>query len=282
MRALRLHSIRHGNLGITGGRLFCAKHFDTVADGEAMLWFEDDMLLQPPQAGLCRNGLRAHVPRLAEVARAIVRREGLDFVKLSFSEFFGDHHLNWAWYNVAGDVRERNFPDGTFRTRIDHSGVEAGVSYLVGEVHYSNWPMLMTRRGNAKLFLEDGPHMAHEAIYMARCLELERRGALRAGVLLASPVEHCRRYYYPAEPARVLKLHHLDDPVDDDASLSNVSAMPSRRPYESSNAGTRRARSATAWNPCSGAPCAETREPMSRRPDSAFESGCRVVVARAS
>ena len=94
--------IRHGNLGITAGRLFCAKHFDAVADGEAMLWFEDDMLLQPPQAGLCRNGLRAHVPRLAEVARAIVRREDLDFVKLSFSEFFGDHHLNWAWYNVGG------------------------------------------------------------------------------------------------------------------------------------------------------------------------------------
>ena len=194
--------IRHGNLGITGGRSFCAKHFDTVADGEAMLWFEDDMLLQPPQAGLCRNGLRAHVPRLAEVARAVVRREALDFVKLSFSELFGDHHLNWAWYNVPGDVRERTFPDGTFRTRIDHSGVEAGVSYLVGEVHYSNWPVLITRRGNATLFLEDGPHTAHEAAYMARCLELERRGALRAGVLLASPVEHSRRYYYPAQDRR--------------------------------------------------------------------------------
>ena len=114
MRAPRLHSDPPRHLGITGGRLFCAKHFDAVADGEAMLWFEDDMLLQPPQAGLCRNGLRAHVPRLAEVARAVVRREALDFVKLSFSEFFGDHHLNWAWYNVASEVRERSFPDGTF------------------------------------------------------------------------------------------------------------------------------------------------------------------------
>jgi hypothetical protein len=129
-----------------------------------------------------------------------VRREGLDFVKLSFSEFFGDHHLNWAWYKSPAGVRERSFPDGTFH-HIDHR--RRGGRLVSGRrVHYSNWPVLMTRRGNTKLFLEDGPHMAHEAIYMARCLELERRGALRAGVLLASPVDHCRRYHYPAEDRR--------------------------------------------------------------------------------
>jgi hypothetical protein len=145
--------LRHGNLGITGGRVFCAKHFDALPQLGALYWFEDDMLLHAPGSPLCRNGLRTHVPGLCEVTRKIARREKLDFIKLSFTEYFGDHHLNWAWYHISRELRECAFPDGTFRTRIHHSGVEKEVSYIVGDVHFDNWPTYMTRRGNTQIFL---------------------------------------------------------------------------------------------------------------------------------
>jgi hypothetical protein len=194
--------LRHGNLGVTGGRVFCAKHFDALSQYDALYWFEDDMLLYAPEAQPCRNGFRAHVPGLAQITKQIVRRESLDFLKLSFTEFFGDHHLNWAWYHISPDLRERSFPDGTFRTRIQYSGAEGGISYIVGDVHFDNWPTYMTRRGNALLFLMDDAPAAWEGCYMARAFELQQRVELRAGALLASPVNHNRTYYYPAEERR--------------------------------------------------------------------------------
>jgi FkbM family methyltransferase len=190
--------LRYGNLGISGGRYFCAKHFDALENAWGMLWFEDDMLLAGATAGVCRNGLPAHVPALVSRARAIVTNEGLDYLKLSFTEFFGDHHLNWAWYNLDQASRLRQFPDGTFRTRISHTGVEQGVSYLVGEVHYSNWPSLMTRRGNTELFLAS-PNPLCEQHYMVAAFQHLRNGRLRGGTLLASPIRHDRSVHYPAD-----------------------------------------------------------------------------------
>ena len=172
-------ALRQGNLGITGGRVFCARHFDTLPQYDALYWFEDDMLLHAPDAPLCRNGFRAHVAGLDQAIKLIVRREHLDYLKLSFTQFFGDHHLNWAWYHVRRDLRERSFPDGTFRTRILHSGAEGGVSYIVGDVHFDNWPTYITRRGNALLFLTNDVPAAWEGCYMARAFELQQRGELR-------------------------------------------------------------------------------------------------------
>lgn len=194
--------LRHGNLGITGGRLFCAKHFEALAQLDALYWFEDDMLLHAPEAPLCRNGLRTHVPDLVEVTKKIASRERLDYLKLSFTELFGDHHLNWAWYHISPQLRESAFPDGTFRTRIQYSGAEGGVSYIVGDVHFDNWPMYVTRRGNGLMFLTDDVPDPWEGCYMARGFELQQRGEMRAGALLASPVNHCRTYHYPAEERR--------------------------------------------------------------------------------
>jgi hypothetical protein len=194
--------LRCGNLGITGGRVFCARQFDSLPNLEGLYWFEDDMLLRHSEAPPCRNGLRTYVPGVDRVVPAIVRRESLDFLKLSFTEFFGDHHLNWAWYHLSPMVREAAFPDGTFRTAIDHSGVEAGTSYIVGNLHYDNWPTFTTRAGNAELFLNGEVPQPTEGKYMARGFELQSAGRLRGGVLLASPIHHNRAFHYPREERR--------------------------------------------------------------------------------
>ncbi|MFN0263226.1 hypothetical protein ACKTEK_05030 [Tepidamorphus sp. 3E244] len=188
--------LRNGNLGITGGRVWCASHFDALADLDGLYWFEDDMLFGAPGDPPCRNGFSAHVANLPAVIPTIVRREDLDFLKLSFTEVFGDHHLNWAWYHLGPEARETGFPCGTFRTQVSHTSVESEVSYLVGNVHFSNWPMYLSRRGNRRMFLDAPLGDLTEGGCMARGFTLQHTGELRGGVLFASPINHCRRHSY--------------------------------------------------------------------------------------
>lgn len=186
--------VRADNLGIMGGRAWCARHFDR-SPADLMLFFEDDMLWYD-RPGLCRNGFPQRVSGLVEAAVAIVQNEpGLDFLKLSYSEFYGDHRQNWAYYNLPPGRQAALFPDG-HDTRIAAIRSHAGVSYALGEVHYSNWPLVITRRGNALLFLEDPGALAFEQTLMVRALELERAGTLSGAVLLASPINHHRHEHY--------------------------------------------------------------------------------------
>ena len=188
------------NIGINGGRMWCAKHFDAETDCDAMLYFEDDMLLHTTD-GVCRNGFRTYVPDLFDLAKQIVRNEGLDFLKLCYTELHGDHAENWAYRNLGEEDRAEYFPNG-HGTRVDAIKSYGGLSYLVGDVFYSNWPMLITRRGSHAMFLSDGDLPLWEQLLMVRALKLTRAGALRGGVLLASPINHNRFVHYGAGERR--------------------------------------------------------------------------------
>jgi Bacterial protein of unknown function (HtrL_YibB) len=186
--------IREGNLGVCGARAWAAQHFHD-SDSKYMVWFEDDMLLVK-EPRLCRNGFNMHVDNWLDKCIKIVEQENLDFIKVSFSEFFGDHHKQWSWHNVPKDVREKYFPDGTCRMKWKESGGVDGLSYLVGEVFYSNWPSVMTRAGNWKLFLEVKYASPHEATLMSRSFSLMKEGRVRSAVLLASLIDHQRKHHY--------------------------------------------------------------------------------------
>jgi len=187
--------VREHNLGIMGGRVWCARHFDR-SSADLMIFFEDDMLWHA-ESGLCRNGFPQRVPGLVDAAIAIVQNEtALDFLKLSYSEFYGDHRKNWAYFNLPPERQALLCPDGP-ATRFNAIRSHAGVSYALGEVHYSNWPLVITRRGNARLFLDDTAALGFEQTLMVRALELQRAGVLRGGVLLASPINHDRHTHYP-------------------------------------------------------------------------------------
>ncbi|MFP5379486.1 MAG: hypothetical protein ACLGHP_07010, partial [Vicinamibacteria bacterium] len=188
--------VRQGNLGILGGRLWCARHFADESLDDFMVFFEDDMLLHTEQ-GVCRNGFPTYVPDLLAKTVEIVRNEpSLDYLKWSFSEFYGDHLENWAYYNLDPARRPAMFPDG-HRTRVDAVKSHDGLAYAMGEIYYSNWPMVLTRAGNEKLFLRDGGQAARfEQTLMVRALELQRGGQLGTAVLLASPVNHQRDIHY--------------------------------------------------------------------------------------
>jgi hypothetical protein len=190
--------VRRGNLGILGGRSWCARHFASDSAADFMLFFEDDMLLHT-DPGVCRNGFPTVIPEVVAKAVEIIRNEpSIDFLKLSYTEFYGDHTRNWAFYNLPPHRRDELFPDGN-RTSIRLIKSHAGLSYALGEIFYSNWPMLITRRGNDLLFMQDDGSARFEQTLMVRALELARAGQLQGGVLLASPINHDRQVHYPAE-----------------------------------------------------------------------------------
>jgi len=202
-----------GNGGICGGRQFVAEHFARTTD-DYCVFLEDDMLLNDPaDTGVCRNGLRRGVPHLREVLLKIMELEEYDFLKLSFTEFYGDNRTQFAWYNVPQKVRTQRWPEKPHlpahgldadapRTRFDAIGTVDGVAYIDGEVYYCNWPQIVSREGNRRMFLDTVFEHPFEQTWMSHMYQLTVAGALRPAVLLASPVTHDRFDHYGAELRR--------------------------------------------------------------------------------
>jgi hypothetical protein len=189
--------IRMGNLGICGARQWAAQHFHD-SDAKYIVWFEDDMLMVD-KTQICKNGLNMHVDNWLGKCIKIIDNEKLDFIKISFSEFFGDHHKQWAWHNVPTSIRNKYFPDGTCRMKWKESGCMDGLSYLIGYVYFSNWPSVMTKSGNYKIFLETKFASPFEQTIMSHCFQMQMKGRIRSAVLMASLVNHQRMYHYSRE-----------------------------------------------------------------------------------
>lgn len=189
--------IRKGNMGVCGARQWAAQHFHD-SGAKYIVWFEDDMLMQDKNI-LCKNGLNMHVDNWLGKCIKIIDEEKLDFIKISFSEFFGDHHKQWAWHNVPQNIKNKYFPDGKHRMRWKESGCIDGLSFLIGDVYYSNWPSVMTKAGNYKIFLETVYASPFEQTMMSHAFQIMKKGRLRSAVLMASLVNHNRVHHYARE-----------------------------------------------------------------------------------
>ena len=188
---------RFANVGITGGRIAATQHFLKTSAAQHMWYFEDDMLIVS-EPGVCRNGFQRQVPDLFALARDIVAGEpSLDCLKLSFSEHFGCHQLNWAWVNADADARAQEFLEGS-STRLRTIRVTRGQPWALGDVHYSHWPTVLTRRG-AELLIGGETPAQDETAMMMRVHALQVAGEWQGAVLLASPIEHRRAQAYAAE-----------------------------------------------------------------------------------
>ena len=203
----------NGNCGICGARQLVAEHFASTSF-DYCIFIEDDMFLNTPDdIGVCANGMRRHVPGLREVLLKIMASEEYDFLKLSFTEFYGDNRTQFAWYNVPQVLRECQWPDyatlpergldpNAPRTQFRNIGMTDGVSYIDGEVYYCNWPHIVSRNGNRKMFLHTKWQNPYEQTWMSHMYQLTIRGVLRPAVLLATPVTHNRFHHYDASLRR--------------------------------------------------------------------------------
>ena len=199
--------IKKDNLGICGGRQFIAEHFQDETDLDFYWFFEDDMFFYPKQGEVCKNGFNRFVPNLYSKTLQIIKKENFDFLKLNFTEFFGDNGTQWAWYNVPQHIREKYWPG---KNRLPEQGLDPnapkavydsvrsyqGVPYVTGEVYYSNWPQIVSRTGNKKMFLNTKWAHSFEQTWMSHMYQLVKDGVLYPGLLLMTPTEHDRFDHY--------------------------------------------------------------------------------------
>ncbi|MDF0606054.1 hypothetical protein HZU77_010380 [Neisseriaceae bacterium TC5R-5] len=198
--------IKKNNLGINGGRQFIAEHAEDSAF-DVYFFFEDDMLFYLGQNTVCKNGFNRYVRNIYQKSIAIVKKNELDFLKLNFTEYFGCNETQWAWYNVPQDVREVLWPENASlpvqgfsvsppKTNFKNIQIEDGLPFATGEVYYCNWPQVVSRSGNRKMFLETKWAHPYEQTWMSFMFQETLKGNIKPAVLLSTPTEHNRFEHY--------------------------------------------------------------------------------------
>lgn len=198
--------IKKDNIGIVGGRVFVAEHFDQT-DLDFHYWFEDDMLFYPKKGEVCRNGFNRFVPNLYSKTLQIIKNENFDFLKLSFTEFYGSNDVQFSWYNIPTNIRIKLFPEkpslpiqgldpNAPKTKFNNIKIHHGLPYIDGEIYLSNWPIVLSRPGNYKCYLETKWERPFEQTLMSYCYQETVKGNIKPGVLLITPTEHDRFEFY--------------------------------------------------------------------------------------
>ena len=198
--------IKKDNIGIVGGRVFVAEHFNKT-DLDFYYWFEDDMAFYPKKGEICRNGFNRFVPNLYSKSLQIIKNENFDFLKMNFSEFYGDNGVQWSWYNLPQDKRKELFPEKSAlpvqgldpnapRTKFKSIKTYQGLSYADGEIYLCNWPILLTKEGNYKCYIETQWAHPFEQTLMSHCYQETVKGNINPGLLLLTPTEHDRFEHY--------------------------------------------------------------------------------------
>jgi hypothetical protein len=200
--------IKKDNIGIVGGRVFVAEHFNST-DMDFYFWFEDDMMFKKTSEP-CRNGYTRYVNRLYRNSLDIIKKENFDFLKLNFTEFYGDNSIQFSWYNVPQAFRQKHWPSkpslpaqgldpNSPLTEFKYIKSHNGVPYASGEVYLCNWPILLNREGNFKCYLETKWAHPFEQTLMSYCYQETIKGNINPGVLLLTPTEHNRFEFYAGE-----------------------------------------------------------------------------------
>ena len=201
--------IKKDNLGICGGRQWIAEHFNQ-SNLDYMYFFEDDMFFYPKKGEVCKNGFNRFIDGLYDKSLNIIQRENLDFLKLNFTEFYGDNSTQWSWYNVPQQVRETIWPNNSKlpvqgldpnapRTKFEEIKVHMGLPYSTGEVYYCNWPQVVSKDGSQKMFLETTWARPFEQTWMSHMYQETVKGKIKSGILLLTPTEHNRFDHYSKE-----------------------------------------------------------------------------------
>jgi|LauGreDrversion4_2_1035121.scaffolds.fasta_scaffold12661_5 FkbM family methyltransferase len=204
-----LHGFEHikkDNLGICGGRQWIAEHAEEN-NFDFYFFFEDDMFFFPKKGEVCRNGFSRYVPNLYDSTIEITKKYHYDFLKFNYSEFYGDNGVQWSWYNVPQHYREQRWPEKSQlpvqgqdpnapRTLFKHIRTYKGIPFVDGEIYYCNWPQVVTRHGNKKMFLTEKWAHPFEQTWMSYMYQETVKGNLNPAMLLLTPTEHDRFDFY--------------------------------------------------------------------------------------
>ena len=201
-----IEHVKKDNLGICGGRQWIAEDAENRGF-DFYFFFEDDMFFYPHKGQVCKNGFNRYVQNLYRNSIQITKKNDFDFLKLSFTEFYGDNRTQWSWYNVPQEFRKKHWPEKpnlpikgldpnapkTKFTKIDNHN---GIPFAHGEVYYCNWPQVVTKYGNKKMFLTEKWSKPFEQTWMSYMFQRTIIGEINPGILLLSPTEHNRFDHY--------------------------------------------------------------------------------------
>ena len=203
-----------GNTGICGGRQAAAEHFDK-SNADFMYFFEDDMTSNPPEfeGQFCRHGFKKYIPDLYNITHKIMLTHKYDFLKLSFTEVYFDNDKQCSWYNVPQDIRTKFWPE---YDKLPETGLDPNVpltefknintidelSFIDGDIYYANWPMIVSKEGNRKMFIDTTWANPFEQTWMSHIYQLTKEEKIRPAILLASPIWHDRIMHYQPEERR--------------------------------------------------------------------------------
>jgi hypothetical protein len=198
--------IKKDNLGICGGRQWIAEHaYENKFD--FYFFFEDDMFFYPKKGEVCKNGYNRFVDNLYLKSLNIVKKNNYDFLKLSFTEFYGDNTTQWAWYNVPQVFREQHWSNkktlpvhgldpNAPKTKFNNIQSYQGIPYADGEIYYCNWPQIVTKDGNIKMFINEKWAHPFEQTWMSYIFQETIKGEINPAILLITPTEHDRFDHY--------------------------------------------------------------------------------------
>jgi hypothetical protein len=188
--------IKEGNLGVCGARQRCAELFKE-SGSKYMFFFEDDMLLDLRQVK-CPFGFNKHINSFYKFIIKLMDKENYDFIKFSFSEFYGHNGEQWSWHNVPEPRKTEFFGTRHSRPFTKFKNIKSLDSnpYADGEIYYSNWPHIIGQDGNQKLFLDTTWNHPFEQTWMSHIYSLTLENKVNPAILLASPITHNRVYFY--------------------------------------------------------------------------------------
>ena len=192
--------IKKDNIGICGGRQFIAEHFDK-ADLDYYYFFEDDMLFYNGKGNSCKNGFVRKINNIFNKTLNIIKSEELDFLKLNFTEFFGDNTKQWAWHNLPEDKRKKYFGNLLHKPFVSYNNIKSykSLPYATGEIYYCNWPQVVSKKGNKEMFIKKPFEHPFEQTWMSDIYQKYKKKKIKSAILLASPTEHYRFEHYKKE-----------------------------------------------------------------------------------
>jgi len=203
--------IKKDNIGICGGRQFISEHSEENGF-DYHFFFEDDMFFYLGPDEFCRNGFRRKIKDFYNIMMEIMWKEDFDYLKWNFSEFFGDNTKQWSWHNVPAGVRSQLFPENPIKISSDNNAAPflnfkniksyRQLPYASGEVYYCNWPQVVSREGNKKMFLDTKWAHPFEQTWMSYIYQETIKNNIKPGILLATPTEHDRFEHYSMEERR--------------------------------------------------------------------------------
>ena len=203
--------IKKDNIGICGGRQFISEHSEENGF-DYHFFFEDDMFFYLGPDEFCRNGFRRKIKDFYNTMMEIMWKENFDYLKWNFSEFFGDNTKQWAWHNVPAGVRSQLFPENPIKISSDNNAAPflkfkniksyRQLPYASGDIYYCNWPQVVSREGNKKMFLDTKWAHPFEQTWMSYIYQETIKNNIKPGILLATPTEHDRFEHYSMEERR--------------------------------------------------------------------------------